>query len=300
MSDVSVSRRGSHIYPNMKSYRMSASGGANLNQQLAKGTLFSVRTSMVGAQEYDSNGYMISPAQTEIDTTLSKEFQFNPPELNLAIQYQPVDPEPSMQQGGNYKDGITVGIANTAVEMLFSREQETYLSERDNNRFANYQGIGVIKDILDVYAVIKGDAEMFKALNNASTGGTAAPDMATLTQEMFDLAQSGSPLLQSGTVALKFSQRLVLYGRITSMSFRLVKFNRSLIPTMGYVDLQYDIMNTGSTGYVSNLMAVTGGEAAVDPGTRQGNTSTTPNAATSSSGWDAPIGRDPLAGNRPI
>lgn len=238
-------------YPNWKSYVMSSHGFTNNytrsnGTQLQRARLYATTGSARANYSPNPNSLDVYPA-TQVNTTLFKEFQYNPPELRMQVAMSPLDPGDSQNNEGNTDGGATLGIASTGVEMLFDRTQETHAGQMAGSRFDEYGRLGVAKDIMDVYAVIKGDKELLEA-------GADKKSLSALTNEMTDLVRNGSKMILSSAVAIQYSRDFILYGFVTDLSFRFVKFNHMLVPTMGYVSLNMDIHNAGNTSLVRNLM----------------------------------------------
>lgn len=257
IAGVGVSRGG---YPNAKSYQVSAPVGLVRNRTLRKGKIYSVRKkaafdgtvqAMPGTPQETT--FRI-PARPEIITTLSKEFQFNPPDLYMSLGMSPLDPNYSAQEGGS-TTGLQLGVATTGVDLFFDRTIETNKTWDITGQGATTQWsrLGVAKDILDIYAIVRGDEALLKA--------QSAYSLSELSSELTDLVASGN-VIQTGMVAIQYSDDFILYGLVTGMNFRFVKFNHRLIPTMGHVKLDLDIHNAGNSALVQNQFiggASTGG-----------------------------------------
>lgn len=246
MTDItteSVGRQGPSIHPNFVSYRMSSHGlqsGHTLGPQrrLEKGKLYSVSRASEGVQAPKR------PPASVIETTLVKTFQYNPPEMYLNVNMAPTEPDEAAVQGGIAGDA-QIGYATTGIEMLFSRGQELVEGKRSpNGRWGAYARHGVAKDILDVYAVVKGDREMLENTTDRS--------ISQLTAELTDLAANGSEIIMGHRVAIAFSEDFILFGSVTSMNFRFVRWNHQLIPTFAYVTLNVDVHNLGNKSLIRN------------------------------------------------
>jgi hypothetical protein len=253
------------IYPNNNSYVMSSNtarkgpsnGGRGDGSFLRKATLYSVRTTTVRAYDLPSNTSYVPPefkgGQKEIVTELRKQFQYNPPQIDMSIQMSPTDPVESILGGGALQSGSTIGIATTGIEMLFDRTLDTNAGRAGRPSSAAFAKLGVAKDILDVFAVVKGDPTLMEASNDAAA--TAGKSLTDLTSQLTDLVQQGSQILMGARVAIAYSPEFILYGLVQNMHYRFVKFNHNLIPTMGYVNLNIDIHNAGNTSLIRNEMA---------------------------------------------
>jgi hypothetical protein len=164
--------------------------------------------------------------------------------------------------------------------MLFDRTAEVQGAWRTGSTSNEYGRLGIAKDILDVYAVLRGDPTLLEASDNKS--------IASLTKEMTDLVARGSEILMGHRVAIAYSRDLVIFGLVTSMNFRFLKFNRGLIPTFGYVDLTLDIHNANNTAGVRSEMGVNQLPSTTTTGSRVSTTGTpatsTP-ATNTSTGW---------------
>lgn len=266
------------MHPNWKSTIMSSPPSSRsisdptrpVPSVLARGKLFSVQTrSDSRATQVDGRWYGLpdggSSSDFRINTTLFKDFQYNPPELQMALSLAPVNPDGTENPGGNFDSTVSLGAASTAVELLFDRTQEQHAGQRVGSQYREFARLGVAKDILDVYAVIRGDEELLRTDDTRS--------LTNLTAQMTDLVARGSGVLQAFRVALAYSPDFIIFGFVTSMNFRFVKFNHQLIPTMGFVTLNIDIFNLGNQRLVYN-------EFGVDPATTPRGVTSTPVAAT--------------------
>jgi hypothetical protein len=256
MSKEQVFIAGSKFYPNAKSYRMSSAlpsvGVLNGPKdqrthggQLVKAVLYSVKRESNQVFDFASPTSAIKTptgARSEIDTTLKKQFQFNPPDLQMSVQMAPTDPYESTNaaaSSGSYH--AQIGIASTGVEMLFDRTLEC-ADPSSNNPYAR---LGVAKDIFDIYGVIAGNADFFDVGDEELT-------ITNWTRSLSDLVTGGSEAVMGGLVAIQYSADFVIFGLVTGLSFRFVKFNHRLVPIMGYVSMQVDIHNVNNSTTVSN------------------------------------------------
>jgi hypothetical protein len=256
MSKEEVFVTGSKYYPNAKSYRMSSSlptvGVLNGPKdqrtnggRLVKAMLYSVKRESNQIFDFASPTSAIKTptgARSEIDTTLKKQFQFNPPDLSMSVQMAPTDP--SEATNANASSGTAhaqIGIASTGVEMLFDRTLECSDASLDNP----YGRLGVAKDIFDIYGVIAGNADFFDVGDEELT-------ISNWTRSLSDLVTGGSEAVMGGLVAIQYSSDFVIFGLVTGLSFRFVKFNHRLVPIMGYVSMQVDIHNVNNTNVISN------------------------------------------------
>jgi hypothetical protein len=238
-------------YPNRHSYAMSSfSARGTPGNKLRRAVLYSAKkTTSEGAQpgifgpSPGSAPYL--KQSSEIITTLSKPFQFNPPTMLLGINVAPTDPEEAELEGGTAAQaGGYIGTAGTSVEMLFERSIEV------QGMSGEYGRLGVAKDVLDVIAVLRGDATLLEASDDKS--------LREFTHMLTDLVGNASKVLMAYRAAIVYSQDLVLYGLVTNMNIRFLQFNHDLIPTMGYVDLTFDIHNaTNTAGMMSQAVGAT-------------------------------------------
>jgi len=246
-------------YPNVQSYAMSGFSGRGMSggNKLRRAVLYSAKKT---TSEPAATGiFGPSPGSapylrrgSEIITTLSKSFQFNPPTMLLGINVAPTDPEEAELEGGTAAEaGGYIGTAGTSVEMLFERSIEVQAGSGE------YKRLGVAKDVLDVIAVLRGDPTLMEASDDKS--------LREFTHMLTDLVGNGSKVLMAYRAAIVYSEDLVLYGLVTNMNIRFLQFNRDLVPTMGYVDLTFDIHNATNT---AGMMAqAVGASAASNTGT---------------------------------
>lgn len=310
MSDVENREysAGGSIHPNMKSYRMASpqSGiGTPGLRTIRRAVLYSTKRTEEPKSTGTDGGFwgsntggedvagktlgtrMLGGGQghTEIVTTLKKPFQYNPPNLLMGIQMSPVDHEDSLTPGGNLGTDMTLGSAGSSIEMMFDRTMEVFAGVRSiSKEHSEYARLGVAKDILDVYAVLSGDPAMLEASDGKS--------IAALTREMSDLVTHGSSVVMKTGAAISYSENLVIFGMVTSLSLRFLQFTRDLVPTFGYCHLQFDIYNAGNKGLVANRMGVTDPTSSLNAatGARSATTSRTvaqgnANIQNTAAGW---------------
>lgn len=276
---------GSRIYPNAKSYAMSRSAPGNpsarsdirrfLDGRLRKATIYSVkRDTSVTSTVFDRAAPTAAPGGTiglpignksEIVTTLKKQFQFNPPDLYLNVGMSGTVPaEATNSNASSGTPHAQIGIASTGIEMLFDRTLESYADSGKAPTSDNpYGRMGVAKDILDIYGVIAGDASFMNIDEELS--------LTKLTQSMTDLVAQGSYAVMGGLVAIAYSDDFVLYGLVTGMNFRFVKFNHKLVPIMGYVSLNLDVHNANNSSAINNAFIGVGGSDTTATGGGGGN-----------------------------
>ena len=242
-------------YPNRHSYAMSGfSARGTPGNKLRRAVLYSAKktssepaaTGGIFGQNPNVTPYL-KQQSSEIISTLSKPFQFNPPTMLLGINVAPTDPEEAELAGGTAAEaGGYIGTAGTSVEMLFERSIEV------QGMSGEYGRLGVAKDVLDVIAVLRGDATLLEASDDKS--------LREFTHMLTDLVGNGSKVLMAYRAAIVYSQDLVLYGLVTNMNIRFLQFNHDLIPTMGYVDLTFDIHNaTNTAGMMSQAVGAVAG-----------------------------------------
>jgi len=243
-------------YPNSQSYAMSGASGRGQpgNNKLQRAVLYSAKKT---TSEEEGGGGIFGPspgsapylrrASTEIITTLKKPFQFNPPSLLLQLAVAPSDPEAAILAGGTEAGG-SLGSATTSVEMLFERSMEVHAG------IGEYKRLGVAKDYLDVIAVLRGDPTLLDASSDKT--------IREFTHSMTDLVGNGSEILMTHRAAIVYSEDLVVFGLITNIRLRFLQFSRDLIPTMGYIDLEFEIHNaTNRTGVTSQAVSAGVGTA---------------------------------------
>lgn len=227
-------------------------------------------SSVGGGQLRKAVLYNVTTNTSEIQTSIRKVFQFNPPTMMLGISMAPTEPDAAKDNRGNLKTSY-LGTAGTSVEMLFDRSAE--VASGPNSGWGEYKRLGVARDVLDVYAVLRGDASLLAdpgrvgAADDGQVRNVAAnpQSIREFTSTLYDLVGTGSQVILASTVALSYSPDLVLYGMVTSMDFRFLKFNHDLVPTYGYVDLTMDIYNAASSSAVSNLLATGGNSTSSQP-----------------------------------
>ena len=265
-NDHVVTGYGSTIYPNWQSYVMSGRHSNVKNDQgrpvgggvLKKAVLYSA--TVAGGAINQTSGASVGSdfaGNTEIVTSLRKPFQFNPPSLIMRIGMAGTDSSDSAQSGGNLKETAYIGTAGTSVEMLFDRTAEVHAGKMNpGGKHSEYAKLGVAKDVLDVYAVLRGEPELLEASDDKS--------IANLTLTLTDLVSRGSQILMGHRAAISYSRDLVVYGLVTNMQFRFVKFNHELIPTFGFVDLTFDVHKATNTSEVRTEMVGEPGST-IDP-----------------------------------
>jgi len=287
------------LYPNDgKSYVMSGGGASSDDRRgqpqarssIKKAVLYAVSNMGSGTTGFDGNVYGLpngglGSGTSEITSPpLKKEFQFNPPTLIMSIQMAATDSSDTQQPGGNLSGNQYIGTAGSSVEMLFDRTAEVHRGIQDpNGAYGEYARLGVAKDILDVYAVLIGDPTLLEAQTDKN--------IRELTRGLTDLVSQGSRILMGHRAAISYSHDLVVFGLVTEMRFRFIRFNYQLIPTFGYVDLKFDVHKAGNTSSVRNEMAP---GPVPSNGNRGGNTASH-NPGTGSGGGGGSSGTQPTA-----
>lgn len=213
-------------YPNSKSYSMLRTGrSTGAAGTLRKGFIFRVLT---------TNG--MNP---QIDTSLTKVFQYNPSEIAFSLAAVPLDPAGTEASGGNLDPSrFQIGQASTGISLLFTRDQEVYGAE--NVQSNDFRVLGVQRDLADIYEILLGPDEAL------ALKGKSARD---ISGSMFDFAAAGKGIAMS-PVGFSFNEYLVVYGWVMSMSWTFPKFNNQLIPTVMRVDMSIDILNISSAQQV--------------------------------------------------
>lgn len=278
MSDVEIGTPSTDLggYPNSRATHVSAPTGLTRNRSLVRGRIYSVDRKQAAFDGADvtlripgqRNPRTVSiPSRPEISTTLFKDFQFNPPDLYMHIGMAPTEPDDAAEEGGKFERMNKLGVASTGIDLLFDRTLES------NNGRSQWWRLGVAKDILDVYGVIRGDEELLKAQSTYS--------LSKLTSDLTDLVAGGN-VIQTGMVAVQYSEDFILYGLVVGMNFRFVKFNHKLIPTMGHVRLDIDIHSTGNTSMIRNSWAVVSGAGTPNTG---GGRGTVPSSVQLAESW---------------
>lgn len=199
---------------------------------------------------------------TTLNFELSKDFQFNPPELEFNISTVPVDPSATLADSGQSGVYVAMGQASASLKLLFNREREVFfggdqraapsnLGGEDKQavldsktKYDNVAALGVQQDVYDLYRVLLG--------SSAET----LPDSASLkdmTGQMFDLAAAGRQLY-ANPVAVAFNDQLVIYGMVAGLAVSFPKFNANLVPVMANVSLSLDILNITNTAVVATTM----------------------------------------------
>lgn len=183
-----------------------------------------------------------------------KQFQFNPSALNLMYQMtMPVADAATLNpNGASMVSGV--GMVTTAVNLQFDRTQEVLAAE--NGRAGVdpvFAKIGMQKDIFDVFRLLLGEMTFNTILQDVSTPGQplsptepidvpADAYMNGLNEALFDIGLAGGSL-NLKNVIIYFNENLVLYGRVTGLNIIYGTFSSKLVPTIGSVVLDLEIMN---------------------------------------------------------
>jgi|KBSMisStandDraft_5_1062788.scaffolds.fasta_scaffold46406_2 hypothetical protein len=254
---------GGDRYPNAHSYAMSGFSGRGLpgGNKLRRAVLYSVKKTATTTYNNGTPAWVTPNAtpqdvhppmsMSEVVSTLKKPFQFNPPAMKLAIQMSETAPEETELAGGTASGG-SIGLAGTSFEMLFERSIEVHAGSGEYGR------LGVAKDYLDVIAVLRGDPTLLEASDDKT--------IREFTHTLTDLVPNGSEVTMSYRCAIAYSPDLVLFGRVTSINLRFLQFNRDLIPTMGYIDMEFEISNASNRSGVLSQMVPTTGSTGGDVG----------------------------------
>ncbi|MEJ7654107.1 MAG: hypothetical protein WKH64_12655 [Chloroflexia bacterium] len=192
-----------------------------------------------------------------------KQFQFNPPGLNIAIDFDTVmAPDASLGDGGA-DQGTSLGFASTGINMFFDRTQEVFAANQGTKGVDTiFRDIGVQKDFYDVFRVIMArDNEYWDKVNSSGgfieglgTGNVVGGSISDVMAKVFDLSASGYEA-NSSPVAVYFNANLVLLGLVTGISYVFSKFNASLVPYAGSIDVQLSILRSTSANAVNTLLA---------------------------------------------
>jgi hypothetical protein len=253
---------GAILYPNAKSYKVSnpasPAGRKTLTPTttpgayaapLRKARIYSVKQTLGELYEkYPGAPGSYALGRKTLDTKLSKTFQFNPPEIQMRMYTAPTDnPEDAPDGVSTATTNLQLGLASTDLSMFFERKQEVHTGRIAGGKYAEYGRLGIAKDILDVFAIIKGDEAMMDAGENKT--------LTALTSEMTDLVSNGSQLIMQGFVAIQYSPDFTFYGQVTEMAFRFVQFNHAMVPTMGFIDIGLEVHRVDNQAQINSEFA---------------------------------------------
>jgi hypothetical protein len=293
-----------YLYPSHKSYIASSQGSRSgplargADRRLEKAVIYSMQTRKSGSFSQTSNipGIPVEDQRSydEIDYTMAKVVQFNQPEQRVSIGAEVTTPTDAEQQGGAVSEKVgQLGIGSTSFEFMFERQAEVFRGSNGEAKYREFADIGVVSDVLDIYAIVTRNVPMFKREGEYASSA----NMNKVAREMYDLVGVGSKTILTNPIAIQLNPKFVFYGILKDLHLRFVKFNHKLVPTWAYVELSLDIMNSTDRRTVNNLLSPSPVQrrpgAAVDSTTRSGKTpSDTPGGAW----WDE---RDPVNPGNP-
>ena len=279
-------------YPNQGSY------ASHMGDTLLKGYIFSVDMvptagSMTPtAVNQSSQPYMM--LAKKVDAQYYKQFQFNPPTLQMATAFAATDPVASMNTVGATVNGVVgMGIMSCSLELLFIRESETMRATTSgkhssgkyhgmsDTELAVYAAIGVQKDIYDLYRVILANKDA------AIDPTLLLPDdmtLSALSGRAFDLALAGSQL-RGRYVGIMLSPELVIYGIVSALNMVYKRFNSNFVPIHAEVNISLDVTNVRPTPSQAAISSATLQSTLTNP------TGTVTPSATPYSGGNSPPSR---------
>jgi len=272
-----------YLYPNQKSYANLPVNKQHGNfhwqgRSLRHGYIYGYKKSalagsFLGNAIADTMGPAFSGVNRQIDFSNVKMFQFNPPAMTMNTTLMPTESADVAAAGGNDPTN-GVGYASSRLELYFDRTIEV---ARSNNGTGSevWRDIGVQMDLYELLKVISGGDTSDLAVYDPDTntgegwGSVRAGSMNHLTGKMFDATVAGSQLMFK-SFAVVFNPNLAIHVRtMTSFAFTYLQFTSDLVPTVLKVEMDLEIVNMGSRGYVTS-----GGTA--------GATSSTPTTGTTS------------------
>jgi hypothetical protein len=259
MSSKTLSKN-QYLYPSYKSYIASSQASRSgpmargADKRLTKTVIYSLKrstsTTTTGSPSVDR---LLAP--TEIDYTLAKVVQFNQSMQELSIGAELTSTKESEVQGGAVGQNVgQIGVGSTGFEFLFDRQAEVLLGTNGEPKYAEFGQVGVVSDIMDVYAVMTRNVDLFNRQGMYAPGENGAATMTKVVRQIYDLVGEGSESIFTEPVAVQLNPKFVFFGMVKSFQIRFVKFNHLLVPTVGFMEMKLDIFNANDRRTINNEM----------------------------------------------